>query len=69
MPEDERIYAFRRVLGNQCIHVVINFTLQEVRFNADFLQGEEYLIGNYEPGAKGHLRPLEAVVYQSITRR
>ena len=69
MPEDERIYAFRRVLGNQCIHVVINFTLQEVRFNADFLQGEEYRIGNYEPGAKGHLRPLEAVVYQSITRR
>lgn len=69
MPDDERIYAFRRTLGNQHIYVLVNFTLEEVRFSADFLQEEEYLLGNYVPGKKGHLRPLEAVVYQSKARR
>ena len=67
--DDERIYAFRRTLGKQHIYVLVNFTLEEVRFSADFLQEEEYLLGNYVPGKKGHLRPLEAVVYQSKARR
>ena len=64
LKDDERIYAFSRSTKNSKIYVLVNFTLDEVKFSAEFLQSAKFIFGNYEAGDKGVLRPTEAVIYK-----
>ncbi len=63
MPDSEEIFAYERVLEEQKLVVLCNFTDQTVDYAMD-LSGYEKLIGNYDGILNGQLRPYEAVVVQ-----
>ena len=64
MDADENIYAFSRSTERNTIYVLVNFTLSEVTYQANFLKNSNSIFGNYESNEKGILRPLEAVIYE-----
>ena len=62
LEEDEKIYAYRRVLQKEKLYVVCNFTKEIVPCTVlDKINGEE-LISNYSEHQKGVLLPYEARV-------
>ena len=68
-PEDEKIFAYRRYLGDEQLLVICNFSADEVQFTVpDILKEKkaELLIGNYAEAAYSEeltVRPYEAKVY------
>ena len=65
MENDEKIYAYRRELDDDCLYVLCNYTDREASIEQDFLPGSsnDILIGNYEEHEDGKLRPYEAIVW------
>ena len=65
MEDDEKIYAYRRELDDDCLYVLCNYTDREASIEQDFLPGSsnDILIGNYEEHEDGKLRPYEAIVW------
>ena len=69
---DESIYAFRRTLGAEATVTLVNFTAEQVSYDADLVRGMNLLTDSY-PSAQqadeepGTLRPFEAVVYTTTT--
>ena len=59
---DESIYAFVREFEGKKIYTVVNFTMQNIEFDADFLKDTELIISNYGDNQLGQLRPIEAMV-------
>lgn len=69
LPDDEAIYAYRRILPDEEILVVVNFCNQSVMCNlAGYDGSEELLIGNYGDSPGAHLRPCEARVHKGLRR-
>ena len=64
LADDESIYAFKRNVGDASVLVLVNFTNDTVRYDADLVQGASVLIGNFENPRAGELRPAEAVIYK-----
>ena len=64
LKDDENIYAFVRSTESSKIYVLVNFSLSEVTFEADFLNRAKLILGNYGDNKKGTLRATEAVVYE-----
>ena len=62
LTDDENIYAFARSFEDKKIYTVINFTMQSIKFNADFLKDSKLIISNYGNIQAENLRPLEAAV-------
>jgi oligo-1,6-glucosidase len=66
LPEDSRIFAYRRSLEKEQIMVICNFTEQEVSVTIpeiDGIEEKEYLIHNYKETSSMHqgiIRPYEA---------
>ncbi len=62
LEDDENVYAYRRILGNQVLTVACNWSdqMQECHL-LDEIAGEE-LISNYKEHQKGRLCPYEARV-------
>ena len=65
MEDDEKIYAYRRELDDDCLYVLCNYTDREASIEQDFLPGSsnDILISNYEEHEDGKLRPYEAIVW------
>lgn len=63
LQENEKIYAFRRVLGTEGILVLVNFSTQEACFELAELAQMKNLYGNYPDVKPGTLRSLEARIY------
>jgi oligo-1,6-glucosidase len=69
LPEDEKIYAYTRTLGDQKLLVILNFTADSPVFESEFgNSARKLLISNYtvdesEPIDRIVLRPYEARVY------
>jgi oligo-1,6-glucosidase len=67
LPEDSRVFAYKRSLEKEQILVICNFTEQEVKVTIpeiDGIEEKEYLIHNYKDTSSMHqgmLRPYEAV--------
>ncbi len=66
--DDENIFAFKRSSEKSKIYVLVNFTLNEVKFQADFLKNANLIFGNYQENEKGILRPLEAVIFEEAVK-
>ncbi|MDH6370422.1 alpha-glucosidase [Paenibacillus sp. PastF-3] len=74
LPEDERIYAYTRTLGNEKLLVMSNLTSEEALFDLPFdleFDSSELLLNNYEadPAEKIEtvaLRPYESRVYMLV---
>ena len=65
MEDNDQIYAYRRVLGNQILTVALNWTDRTVPCTLmDEIRGKE-LISNYPSHQKGQLQPYEARVILS----
>lgn len=62
LPEDENIFAFTRTNKDTQLTVVVNYSDRTQALGLA-LDGE-WLIGNYEQGSVGELRPYEARVYK-----
>ena len=70
--DDEKIFAFIRATENKKIYVLVNFTLDEVKFPAEILSQAKFIFGNYSSTKKDTLQPLEAIIYEdskSVTPR
>lgn len=67
LPEDSRVFAYKRSLEKERILVICNFTEQEVSVTipeSDEIEEKEYLIQNYKETSSMHqgiIRPYEAV--------
>ncbi|TCT44882.1 alpha-glucosidase [Martelella mediterranea] len=67
-PEDEQIFAFERVLGDERLITIINFSGEPVMWDEKTVEGAEVLISNDQrrdktiPGVELTLLPWEAVV-------
>lgn len=67
LPEDSRVFAYRRSFEKERILVICNFTEQEVSVTIpeiDGIEEKEYLIHNYKETSSMHqgiIRPYEAV--------
>lgn len=64
LKDDENIFAFSRTFENKKIYTLVNFTLEKISFDAEFLKSAKKIFGNYETDEKGILQPLEAIVYE-----
>lgn len=64
LPEDEKIYAYLRKLGDKRMLVVCNFSSEESRFDFKDYENAQILVSNYNEGVKnrGLLHPYEAIV-------
>ena len=64
LPEDEKIYAYLRKLGDKKMLVVCNFSSEESKFDFSGFEKSKVLISNYGEDVKnrGVLRPYEAAV-------
>ncbi|WP_380677402.1 glycoside hydrolase family 13 protein [Salinigranum sp. GCM10025319] len=69
-PDDERIYAYTRTLGDDVMLVVLNWSAESARFDAGGIDVADaaVVVGNYDdppvtPDEEA-LRPYEAVVYR-----
>lgn len=60
LEEDDSVYAYERVQGDEKILVVCNFTDKEVKCEYAYPETGQLLIGNYSDGTEGILRPYEA---------
>ena len=68
LPDDERVYAFTRALGNVELLVVANFSGEPASVAIDGWAGAELLITNGDPApADLELGPWEARVYRRAT--
>ena len=63
---DENIFAFVRTFENKKIYTLVNFSLNKISFDAEFLKSAKKMFGNYETDEKGILQPSEAVVYEEV---
>ena len=64
LTDDESIYAFKRTLGDESLLVLVNFTNDTARYDAELVRGASVLLGNFENPKAGKLRPAEAVIYR-----
>lgn len=63
-PEDEQVYAYRRVGQNESLLVINNFTSETLTRDYHVPDNASVLISNYEDDALTTLRPYEAKVYR-----
>jgi oligo-1,6-glucosidase len=67
MEDDEQLYVFTRILNNETLLVICNFSKEELEFQlpTQFENSKaELLISNYSDDRKELLRPYEAKVYK-----
>lgn len=64
LADDERIYAFKRILDDQATLTLVNFTNETIDYDASLTEGATVLLGNYDAQEAGRLRPAEAVIYR-----
>jgi alpha-glucosidase len=64
LADDERIYAFKRILDDQATLTLVNFTNETIDYDASLTEGATVLLGNYDAQKAGRLRPAEAVIYR-----
>lgn len=64
LADDERIYAFKRILDDQATLTLVNFTNETIEYDASLTDGATVLLGSYGALEAGRLRPAEAVVYR-----
>lgn len=64
LADDERIYAFKRILDDQATLTLVNFTNETIDYDASLTEGATVLMGNYDAQEAGRLRPAEAVIYR-----
>lgn len=64
LADDERIYAFKRILDDQATLTLVNFTNETIDYDASLTEGATALLGNYDAQKAGRLRPAEAVIYR-----
>lgn len=64
LADDERIYAFKRILDDQATLTLVNFTNETIEYDASLTDGATVLLGSYGAPEAGRLRPAEAVVYR-----
>jgi glycosidase len=67
MEDDEQLYVFTRILNNETLLVICNFSKEELEFQlpTQFENNKaELLISNYPDDRKELLRPYEAKVYK-----
>ena len=71
LPDDERIYAFRRTLGGEKTVTLVNFTLEPVNYDMALVDGLTRADGSYleETEEPGTLQPLEAVIYTNCQKK
>lgn len=69
LPESERVFAFKRILGDEIFYTVVNFTMSEIILPEEIFEGAEKILGNYDDESKNILRPLESVIYRKISAR
>ena len=62
--DDERIYAFKRILDDHATLTLVNFTNETIDYDASLTEGATVLLGNYDAQEAGRLRPAEAVIYR-----
>lgn len=68
-PEDEKLFVYRRYLGDEQMLVICNYSQDQIDFQVpECFEGKqgEWLIGNYAPAAYSEqmtLKPYEARVY------
>ena len=65
--ESEQVFAFERACAEQRAVTLANFTEDEVAFDPALVDGLELALGTHGESEPGTLRPLEAVVYASIS--
>lgn len=63
-PEDEQVYAYRRVGQNESLLVINNFTSETLTRDYHVPDNASVLISNYEDDALTTLRPYETKVYR-----
>ena len=63
-PEDNDVYAYRRIGQGEQLLVINNFTDQVLTRNYSVPDDARLLIGNYDDDEGQTLRPYEAKVYQ-----
>ncbi|CAH1854259.1 glycoside hydrolase family 13 protein [Convivina praedatoris] len=65
-PNDEQVYAYRRVSADEELLIINNFTNETITRDYQVPANATILIGNYEDDAKSTLRPYEAKVYHFV---
>ena len=68
LKDDEKIFAFIRATENKKVYVLVNFTLDEVKFPAEILSQAKFIFGSYDKNKIGVLQPLEAVIYEEAIK-
>lgn len=67
-PDDEKLYAYTRTLGDEKLLVLCNFSQDEIEVPQEIKDmisaNKGILISNYKDGQADTLRPYEAVVYK-----
>lgn len=61
LPEDERIFAYERILGGQKLLVICNFTQEEAECTLANINEGTVLISNYENHKPHMMQPYEAI--------
>ena len=59
LPEDERIFAYERILGGQKLLVICNFTQEEAECTLANINEGTVLISNYENHKPHMMQPLK----------
>ncbi|MBN2504903.1 MAG: glucohydrolase, partial [Bacilli bacterium] len=62
LPDDPRIFAYRRSNSHQCLTLIANMTADETTYPVELALGGE-LLGNYENRVLGLLKAFEVQVY------
>ena len=65
LPEDERIFAYERILGGQKLLVICNFTQEEAECTLANINEGTVLISNYENHKPHMMQPYEAIAVLS----
>ena len=64
LPQDEQVFAFARILGNQRTVTAVNFSLEPARIPESLIRGKKLSLSSEPGGDRLVLRPLEARVYR-----
>ena len=69
MADSLEVFAFQRVLGDARTVVLANWSEQEVGFDVALVEGLELAAGSLGDAEPGRLRPLEAAVWATASRK
>ena len=63
LPDDEKIFAYKRCYNGQTMLVICNFSKDSLNFPFEEIRDENCIISNYEENEATKLRPYETRVY------